>query len=376
MESRFNILVVDDVAENVQVIGNMLNKEGYNALAALNGYTALKILDERRVELVLLDISMPEMDGYEVAQKIKENGDTKHLPIIFLTARTETQDIIKGFKSGGADYVTKPFKTEELLTRIENQLLIKRQQEQILEQNQQLQDLNATKDKFFSIIAHDLRNPFNLIINYAELLKTKAGQYSIEKQQQFLHSIYDSAQNANTLLENLLTWSRSQIGTMPFSPLKTNIHALVFDTITFLKQEAAQKGLHVKNFVPEQCYGYVDQDMMHIVMRNLMGNAVKFTEPEGVIAVHAAEKEEDGKKWVEIAVKDNGIGISAERLESLFSLEHCESTRGTVNEKGTGLGLILCREFVEKHGGSIWAESGNGKGSVFKFTIPWHSPDS
>lgn len=368
MESEASVLIVDDVAENVQILGNILRKQGYNVLASLDGEKALNIINERAIDLILLDISMPDMDGYEVIQRVKENPENKDIPVVFLTARTQTADLVKGFRLGAADYITKPFQAEELLARVRNHLLIKQQQEQIAGQNADLQELNAVKDRLFGIIAHDLRNPFNLVINYADLLLRNISKYDKEKQAQFLRSIYSSGKKAYNLLENLLTWSHAQIGSVNYDPVKVNMQLIVHETITFLSDSAQQKNIQIENLVPDNFAVYADENMMHIVLRNLLSNAIKFTPKEGRIAVEA--KMDDSAGRAQIAVVDSGMGIPAEKQEKLFNIDNKHSTPGTENEEGTGLGLVLCKEFVEKNGGSIWVESQPGNGSKFNFTLP------
>ncbi len=234
-----------------------------------------------------------------------------------------------------------------------------------------LRELNATKDKFFSIIAHDLKNPFNALLGFTELLADSFEEYDGSKQKQYADKIYNGVQNTNKLLENLLLWSRSQKGKLKFKPNEENIYLLTNATIKLLSQLAENKSINLVNKIPEQLYVLVDKDMLSTIIRNLVSNAVKFTPRGGVIEISARLVGSENKhKSVEISVKDNGIGIPSEIQQKLFSISESTSTKGTEEETGTGLGLILCKEFVDKHQGKIWIESEIGKGSNFIFTIP------
>ena len=368
MEREANILVVDDVAENVKISGNILRENGYKMLAAMNGETALNILNEKHIDLVLLDIAMPGMDGFEVCDRIVKNPETSHIPVIFLTAMTQTEDVVRGFKTGAVDYITKPFQTEELLQRVHTHLRIKQQQETITEQNNQLQELNATKDKFFNIMAHDLKNPFNAILGFAELLLKRHKTISEEKREHFINNIYNNTKNAYKLLENLLEWSRSQTNRIKFSPETVNLATLVNEMLPLIEESAAQKAIQLTNTIEDDIFVNVDKNMINTVLRNLLTNAVKFTPDNGEVSVMSKKHEEDNS--MQVTVKDSGVGIEKDKLNDLFRIDKNTTSEGTKSEQGTGLGLILSKEFIEKHGGKIWAESNPGEGSEFHFTLP------
>ncbi|MCB1190606.1 MAG: hybrid sensor histidine kinase/response regulator [Leptospiraceae bacterium] len=368
-QDSFTVLIVDDIPENLQIVGNILNENNIESYAALNGKQALKIVSEAKIDLILLDISMPGMDGYEVCKKLKENPKTLNVPIIFLTARSQTEDVIKGFEYGGVDYVVKPFNPIELLQRVNTHLKFKRSQEIIQNQMEQLESLNATKDKFFSIIAHDLKNPFNALISVSELLLNSGETFSLEENKRFIGMIYDSSKHTLNLLQNLLTWSRSQTNKIPFNPTSFDIKALINDVTTFHKFTLADaKQITIQNEIlcPDNHQAIADREMIQTVFRNLLSNAIKFTPKGGSIAIGCKSYEKDE---ILFYVRDTGIGITQENLGKLFKIEEGFSTRGTDDERGTGLGLILCKEFVEKNGGHIWVESENEMGSTFYFTL-------
>ena len=246
-------------------------------------------------------------------------------------------------------------------------------QRKIQIQNKQLKKLNTEKDKFLSIIAHDLKSPFSALLGLSKLLTKNFDNYDVQKQKKFVNIVHQGMQNIYKLLENLLLWSRSQKGTVDFNPINENLFLLAEETILLLTQAIASKTIYLKNDIPENLIAKVDKNMFLIVIRNLISNAIKFTPREGIILIKAClTEDENKKKYIEISVKDNGVGILPEIQAQLFNISHNTSTHGTENETGTGLGLILCKEFVEKHGAKIWIESKVDEGSEFIFTLPVH----
>lgn len=229
-----------------------------------------------------------------------------------------------------------------------------------------LVEMNATKDKFFSIIAHDLKNPFSNIIGFSSLLKEEPLKLEKNEITQFAGTIHKTATGTLQLLENLLDWSLMQQGRIFFEPKQIELSIIADETIDHILNQAMAKRIEIINLIPKNMVVYVDENMIKALFKNLIENAIKFTLPGGKVEIMA--KTSDNQ--TEISVTDDGIGIKAENIEKLFKVETGFSTPGTRNEKGTGLGLILCREFIEKHNGRIWVESTEGKGSTFRFTIP------
>jgi len=230
----------------------------------------------------------------------------------------------------------------------------------------QLKELNATKDKFFNIIAHDLKNPFTSLIGSSELLFYNIDQLNHEKITQLAKILNDSAKSGYAILQNLLDWSRSQTGLLKFNPEKINLKNLVDENILNLEQFSANKEIEMHSTVKETIFIFADKNMIKTILRNLLSNAVKFSFRSGKVFVNAVE----GQDKVTISVKDDGIGIPEEDIEKIFRIDANYVVPGTENEQGTGLGLKLSKEFVEKQGGKIWVESTENKGSVFKFSIP------
>lgn len=229
-----------------------------------------------------------------------------------------------------------------------------------------LRELNATKDKFFSIIAHDLKSPFNSILGFSDLLKEFASSLDVNEIIQYASAIHTTADNTLSLLYNLLEWAQIQKGGMPFSPKPLIMSEVVNQAISAIVDVASQKGIELLNNTPPQIIISADENMIKTLIRNLVSNSIKFTKQNGKVEISAKTNNNE----VEVSISDNGVGINKENLTKLFDIGSGFTTRGTGNEKGTGLGLILCKEFVEKHNGRIWAESEEGKGSTFKFILP------
>ncbi|MFH0758477.1 MAG: two-component regulator propeller domain-containing protein [Bacteroidota bacterium] len=239
-------------------------------------------------------------------------------------------------------------------------------EETVVAKTAELKELNASKDKFFSIIAHDLKNPFNAIIGFSELLYAEAGKEQYANAGEYAMMINTSAVQTLKLLENLLEWAKTQRGNISFNPVSINLSDAVTEEMITLDGNAKSKNIELKNSVHSDLMIIADRNMIRTIFRNLISNAIKFTRRDGKIEVKASTK----NNTTEISVSDNGIGMTKEMIAKLFRIETNFATPGTENEKGTGLGLILCKEFVEKHGGKIWVESETGKGSAFIFTLP------
>jgi two-component system, sensor histidine kinase and response regulator len=354
-----NIVIVDDTPANLTLLGNILKKEGYKVRPVLDGKMALQTISNEKPDLILLDIMMPGMSGYEVCRTLKNDPELQHIPVIFISALNDEKDIVKAFYNGGVDYIAKPFKSEEVIARVTTHLKLVFQRKELLR-------LNATKDKFFSIIAHDLRNPFNAFLNVSELLYNDFTSMDKETIQELLTMQLNSAKQTFSLLQNLLEWSKTQRENITLNLLPINLHKITTECRSLYEITSKKKNITVDISVPEEVTITTDNDLLNTVLRNLLANALKFTHEGGHIVIGATIKE----SFVEISVSDNGIGIPADVLPNLFRIDRKVATSGTANESGSGLGLILCKEFVALLGGTIDVESEAGEGSVFKFTLP------
>jgi signal transduction histidine kinase len=259
------------------------------------------------------------------------------------------------------------FTEKQLLSRLKEMEELNTSLELLVEQRTgKLIEIVSTNGKFLSIIAHDLRSPFSSIIGILELLKMSLEEFDKTKVEEYVDIVYKSANNTLILLDNLLVWAVSQNKEKNFKPIKINLYELLREEIENLRTLAEQKQITVRHSVGSELNITADLQMVKTILRNLISNAIKYTDTNGEIYVNAHED----NQFVEVGIKDNGTGISPEIRKKLFKIDTLQSTPGTNNEKGTGLGLLLCKEFVELHGGSIWVESEAGKGSRFSFTLP------
>jgi signal transduction histidine kinase/DNA-binding response OmpR family regulator len=581
---EYTILIVDDDPIISDAVTGYLEGFGFKIEVTLESESALEKVRQIWPDLILLDVMMPDIDGFEVCCQLKADQATKDIPVIFMTSLTDVDDIVRGFEVGGGDYITKPIQYKELLARVTNHLKIRHLTQSLQEQANELQQtneallkvtddlqeanfalskraiqleacnqvgqqvtsilnldelltnvvesiqskfgyyfvgiwllneqqnrvvlqagvkrepgqsvapglsvasdaeqsaiawvcqnreaylsdnverdpkylsleglpltrseltlplqigeemigvlgihsdhlaafdsedkrvlqtlanqitiairnawlyelqqklhrleeeranalakLNADKDKFFSIISHDLRSPFNILLGNAKLLVRGIDSFSKQDLKEISQGIYNGAEAVHSLLENLLTWSRMQRkGGIEYKPEQIEMSALAQETMNLLKQAAVEKKIGLRNTIEKGLSVYADKDMIEMVLRNLTGNALKFTPRGGTVTLAAKIRNNHGNgqtrqsrpHFVEVAVKDTGVGMSQEDIARLFRIDVHHSTLGTEKEQGTGLGLIICKEMVEQNGGQIWVESKPGKGTTVGFTVP------
>ncbi|QGY44326.1 response regulator [Maribellus comscasis] len=353
------ILIVDDVPRNIQVLGALLNKLDFELAVAMNGQQALDTVSKIKPDLILLDVMMPVMDGHEVCRRLKKNEETKDIPIIFITAKSESEDIITGFELGAVDYITKPFIGSELIARVKTHLALKTTKET-------LQEEVVTKNKFFSIISHDLRGSFGIILSFVQLIQENREYLSPDELNELLDDIGKTSKNTLNLLENLLEWARSQTGRINYNPEELKVHDLSSNIIQSLQEIASNKEIQLTSDVNMDYEAFADKNMVLLVIRNLVSNAIKFTPKKGNIKINCSEDD----NFIKVAVTDSGIGIENDKIENLFKIDMKVSTLGTENEQGNGLGLVLCKEFVEHNGGEIGIDSKLNKGTTVWFTLP------
>ncbi|MDP3453066.1 MAG: hybrid sensor histidine kinase/response regulator [Bacteroidales bacterium] len=366
--SDFTVLIVDDVDANVLLLKLLISKAGYKTLTAYNGKDALDIIIKQNPDLVLLDIMMPIMDGHEVARQLKDMPDKAEIPIIFLSALNSTEDIVQGFKLGAADYVSKPFNKDELLTRINHQISLIHAKRTISSQTEELKRTILGRDKLYSVIAHDLRSPIASIRMVMEVLINGISKESLDP------DMYDLLIMANrltddsfTLLDNLLKWTKSQTGRLStVYQDDVDVMNLVSGVVDVLRGVAKLKNITINLTGKTDRIARLDIDMAKTALRNLLSNAVKFSYDGSEVEVILREE----KERVVIDVIDHGAGINIEKQKLLFKADTHFTSFGTGNEEGSGLGLLLCNEFVKRNGGELSFTSEEGKGSIFSFYIP------
>lgn len=357
------ILIVDDVPKNIQLLGSILREENYEIEFATSGKEALEWLDSKVFDLVLLDIMMPEMDGFEICRRIKDNPLTREVSVIFLTAKADFQSIIQGFETGAVDYITKPYNRKELLIRVKTHLTLQ-------QQRKQLELSTAFEKKIFSIIGHDLRSPIGNIRTYIDAFLMMNETIDSETRI-LLRDLYLLSDNAFNLLENLLNWAKSQSGGIICRPRMESIPKLIRNVLALFAMQAENKQIRLEYANDQEVFGYFDSELISVVVRNLVSNAIKFTDHGGQVTIQAYSSD---KGHAIIEVHDTGRGLGSDVIENLMSNSIHYTTYGTDNEKGSGLGFHLCKEFVSINQGDIRIESTPGIGSVFIVSLPVKAP--
>jgi len=365
-ETKPKVLVVDDSEFELQLVDFILQEKNYQTVLAGNGSDALLILENLTPDLILLDIMLPDFDGFEVCKRIKAIDKLIDIPVIFFTSLSNIDDIVKGFEAGGVDYVTKPFNTDELLVRIKNHLDLINSKRKIELQARELSQANALKDKMFSVISHDLRSPVSSIKLALDFISKGLVKPTDELFNVTINDLVKTTDEAYILLENLLGWAKSQSNILNVFPESLDLKPLASNIAGLLKLTSENKKIRIENNIPEGITVFADIQMIQSVLRNLLSNALKFTPENGSVEMSAVEMNTE----VKVSIKDSGVGISESNLKRIFDQDQPLKTTGTNKESGSGLGLILCKDFVENTGGRIWVESEEGKGSTFIFTIP------
>lgn len=365
----YTILVVDDIATNVMLLKAILGKAKYRILTASGGREALARVEAEQPDLILLDIMMPDMDGYQVISALKADERFCQIPVIFLSALHNPEDIVKGFKLGASDYVSKPFNHEELVTRVAHHIFIAAAQRIIVRQNTELQATLQSRDKMYSVIAHDLRSPigtlkmvFNMLTN--NLNEEKIGTENLE----LINMGNDISENTFTLLDNLLKWTKCQIGRMNTVYQEADLSEVVLFSSKIAELVARTKEIAIEYDISSPIAVRCDVDMVKTIMRNLLSNAIKYSKEGGRIVIST----EENPTHAIVRVRDFGEGIRPEDIEKVLNPSIHYTTYGTKNEEGSGLGLQLCQDLVRRNGGELWLESVYGEGSTFSFSIAKH----
>ena len=371
VNSDYTILIVDDVTSNVLLLKILLKNEKFNVLTASNGHQCVEISKQQHPDLILLDVMMPDITGFDTAVILKKDPETSDIPIIFMTALSSPSDLVKGFKSGGNDYITKPFNKDELVIRVRHQISLVAAKRMIQEKNIELQRTLQGRDKLYSVIAHDLRSPMSTIkITLNMLTMMLPAEMIGAENAELLKQTNEQTEEIFSLLDNLLKWTKSQTGRLNVVYQNFDVNDIIPGVIDIFQMVAQNKDITLAYDQPRNIIVHADQDMLKTVLRNFLSNAIKFSQKDSSIEILVSETE-DGK-FAKISVRDHGTGISEENQRKLFHSDTHYTTYGTNNESGSGLGLLLCKDFAEKNGGSIELVSAEGQGSTFSILVPVH----
>jgi signal transduction histidine kinase len=387
--SKESILIVDDTPANLQLLAQMLSEQGYKIRMAQDGTMALLSVESSPPDLILLDIMMPQLNGYEVCSKLKASSQTKDIPIIFISALNEVFDKLKAFEVGGVDYITKPFQPPEVLARVEHQLHIRRLTQQLSEQNALLQqevhrreiaeaevrkslskeqELNQLKSYFVSMVSHEFRNPLTTILGFAELIIDFDQQLTSEKRQEYLRQIKESTRRMTALLNDVLTIGQAEAGKLEFNPEPLDVEEFCGHLVEELKLGNSLQHIIAFSRPSQLTKGCMDKNLLRQILTNLLSNAIKYSSEGSTITFDLVCQ--DGEAIFHI--KDEGIGISLEDQQRLFESFQRGSNVGKIS--GTGLGLTIVKKAVDLHGGQIAVKSEVGVGTTFSVAIPLNNP--
>ena len=364
--SDYKILIVDDVVSNVLLLKILLTNEKFQVCTANCGNACIEQAKKEHPDLILLDVMMPDISGFDTAVILKKDPETKDIPIIFLTALNTPADLVKGFQVGANDFLTKPFNKEELVMRVVQQISLVAAKRIIIQQNEELKRTISNRDKMYSVIAHDLRSPMASIRMVLNLAVSVVSPDTVGEE---IYNLLDKAnresEETHDLLDNLLKWTKSQTGRLNVVYQDMDLNEVVPGVVDIFITIAEMKKVKLQ-FIPnnDKFEVHADNDMIKTVIRNFISNAIKFSREESSIEVFITRQDDFAK----ISIRDHGVGIAPERLDTLF--HGGETTYGTGGEEGSGLGLQLCADFARKNGGDVMVESTLGEGSTFSCLIP------
>lgn len=360
---EIRIIVVDDMPANLLLLEEMLRTYGYRIYAFNSGKRALDAVEKINPDLILLDVSMPGMDGYEVCKELKADMNLRDIPVIFVSAMNETVDKVKGFNVGGVDYITKPFQIDEVNARVKTHLTLRFQQQELQNSYIRLRDLEEMRENLVNMIVHDMRSPLFGILGMLDLMKDALTKRP-EKCMKYVESTLATTHELTEMVNSLLDISRLEEGKMPINVSQCNIEYLINQATKLLSIDHSDIELNIEMLTDNPDI-YCDSGLIRRVLQNLLSNAVKFSHMGGKIIVRV-ERPDD---YIRVSVIDNGPGIPAEFHTKIFEKFGQVSSRTNNRKYSTGLGLAFCKLVIKSHQGDIGVYSVPDEGSNFWFTI-------
>jgi len=361
MVDHAEILVIDDNVVNVRLLSDILTGMGYEVRKALTGKAGIASIHSCLPDLILLDIRMPEMDGYEVCELLKKDTRTADIPIIFISASDDTWDKVKAFQLGGSDYITKPFKNAEVLARVKNHLQIRFLQQQLIENNEKLIQVNQELEQFTSVVSHDLQQPVQSILGFARILELSLKDKLQPEEYTYLQSIISAGDRMKRLIQGLLIYAKMGQDQMMLEAVDCN--QIVEQVQENLASAIAERNVKIIYSSLPTVQG--NEVQLIQLFQNLINNAIKFTHPDRKpeIEIKAVIR----KNKCLISIKDNGIGIPLDKTKEVFQV--FKRFHDSKQYSGYGIGLATCRKITENHGGKIWFKSEVDMGTIFYFTL-------
>ncbi len=355
IEKLNKILIVDDEPANIFFLDGFLSEEGFDTISASNGEECLEQMRGNKPDVVLLDIMMPQMTGIEVLKIIVSDPELKEIPVIMVTAKSSPEDIKEALNIGAIEYIRKPVDETELLARLNVVLRIKNQEEK-------LKEMVESKDAFIRIISHDLRTPFTSISGFAQMLHEDDDlkQKLSSEHKEFLEHIMNAAEFSANYFNKLLDWTKLGASDIRLIKKPTDISNVLKSALTVFTTKIKSKNIQIESEILSHTVN-IDETFFLQAINNILSNAIKFTPREGTISI-STEKSETGE--LVIKIKDTGAGIEMS-ADELFNKTYHKSKRGTEGEKGTGVGLHICKKIIEAHNFDIWFESVSGQGTTF-----------
>lgn len=362
--SLYNILIVEDSELNLFMLKGILEREAFNVFSASADSEALETLEKERIDLILMDVMLGDSNGYDLTMKLKSLERHKHIPVIFITNLRSPEDVVRGFDSGGVDYIPKPFNRQELLQRIKHQIRIIASNHTISRQTAELKEAILNRDRMYAILAHDLRSPISslkMILNILTMqTETQDNGYAA-----MVHTGNDIAEQLFSVLDNLLKWTKSSLGMLSYIPQQLDLNHLILGVVETLLPTAKLKDIRVDLDLQDGLEIYFDVDIMKSILRNLLINAVKFSHSASTIRLHLYREQD----WAVVEVIDTGVGMSDDIQQQLHRQVSREGSVTPMHDQGKGLGLWVVYHFIHTHGGQFFFESKEHHGSRFGFKV-------
>lgn len=363
--STYDILIVEDSELNLFVLKEILEREHFNVFFASGAKGAFENLENNRIDLILMDVIMGATNGFDLTKELKSMEQYKHIPVLFITNLKSADDVVRGFDSGGVDYVSKPFNKKELLQRIKHQIRLIESNNTIAKQTAQLQEAILNRDRMYAILAHDLRSPISslkMILNILTMnVEANSTGYG-----DMINTGNDIAEQLFSVLDNLLKWTKNSLGMLSYMPQEIEFDEMIKGVVETLQPTAKLKNIDIQLVLQTELQIFFDADIMKSILRNLLINAVKFSHEASIIKLNLYR---EGDNAV-VEFIDSGVGMSEEAQHQL-KLQMVEQGEITpMREKGKGLGLWVVYHFIQNNGGTFFFESEEHVGSRFGFSVP------